>query len=138
MIELKDILQPVGTPQPDILKDKSAEILVVWKTGIKKAWLSAVWFMIQSVDIMINFVESLPNPIPGQDKKATVLAAMDKLFDTIVTPFIPLLLRPFSSRLKKFFIYTVISLTIDWIVNKYNTGHWNPDNADVKKVFNLS
>lgn len=130
---------PVGVSNVELLKDKIEQIIAIWKASAKKAWSGAVFFMVQSIDLLINFIETLPEPLPGEDKKATVLSAMDKLFDVIVTPLIPFLLRPVTSRLKRFFIYTVMSIVIDWIVGKYNNSKWNAiDNADVSKAFNLS
>ena len=129
---------PVGKSNIEIVKDKVEEIIQLWKSSAKKVWAGAVYFMVQSVDLLINFIETLPEPMPGQDKKATVLAAMDKLFDAIITPLIPFLLRPITSRLKRFFIYTVVAIAIDWVVNKYNSSNWLPVNADVKTAFNLA
>lgn len=129
---------PVGVSKIDVIKDKIDEIIQIWKSSAKRVWAGAVYFMVQSVDLLINFIESLPEPLPGEDKKATVLAAMDKLFDAIITPLMPFLLRPLTSRFKRFFVYTVISIVIDWIVSKYNNSHWVAENADVKKVFNIA
>lgn len=85
-------------------------------------WTKATGFLILSVDELIRIVEKLVQF--GPDKKATVLDALGKLFDTIVLTSAPFWLKPILSASKSYIINTLCSMLIDWIVSKYNDGTW--------------
>jgi hypothetical protein len=107
-----------------------------WKTAsiTNNSWwyftagyvVNAFNFLLQCIDKTILFVEPL---IPtGQDKKAVVMAIMDKLFDYTVVQACPLWLKPFIPAIKG--IYLIIcGETINYIVAKYNSGFWSTGNT---------
>jgi hypothetical protein len=122
---------PIGTPQQlQPIDDKVKEFVTMWDSGkVKTSWwkpwekvkLSQVTsFLISCLDDLICIVDAL---IPaGEDKKATVLAAIVLLYDYIVPEILPIFLKPFSGKIKQYIIYTLCSISIDWIVKKYRTG----------------
>jgi hypothetical protein len=69
----------------------------------------------------------------GPDKKATVLAAIDHLYDFVGREAVPVLLRPFASKIKNYIIYTLVAASIDWIVNKYRHGEWRDKLDDIQE-----
>lgn len=82
----------------------------------------ATQFMLHSIDLLIRHVEGL---IPGgPDKKATVLASINELYDLIIKDLIPIWLRPVASGVKQLMMTIIIPLLIDFLVNKYKTV-WN-------------
>ena len=119
---------PVGTPYYEVLANEVRKYVDQWNatvsTGKKPGWNAAVAFVIDAIDDFIVFVDD--QITTGADKKATVLAALMSLYDNIVTPLLPLWLRPFSGQIKTFIFSIVISTLIDFIVNKYRTGYWVP------------
>lgn len=82
-------------------------------------------FLVESLDNLIKQADNALPDIAGPDKKATVLAAIAIVYDYAITGVLPIWLRPFSSTLKQFVIFTVFSFVVDWIVSKYNEGSWN-------------
>lgn len=79
-------------------------------------------FMMYCLDGLIILAEKL---IPeGANKKATVLSAFGALYDFVIPPILPFFLKPLSSPIKNFVINTLISLIIDFFVDKYNEGAW--------------
>ncbi|RDJ35507.1 MAG: hypothetical protein DWQ19_11870 [Crenarchaeota archaeon] len=82
-------------------------------------------FLLGTLDGLIVFVDALLSAEKGEDKKATVIAAVVVLYDYIVAQAIPFWLKPFANSIKYFIIYTVISVAIDWIVSKYREGAWS-------------
>jgi hypothetical protein len=93
-----------------------------WKFWAGMDWNKATGFFIVSVDKLINIVEEQLQL--GPDKKATVLAALDQIYVTMVLASAPVVLKPVLSLLKDYIIYTLCSMWIDWIVSKYNDGAW--------------
>lgn len=96
----------------------------VWKTGDRT---QVVKFLVKCLDDLVNFVAE--HNIPGPDKKATVLDAIGKLYDTVVAVSLPFFLRPFSGMIKNFVVNTLIAAAIDWIVEQYQNGNWRPKTA---------
>jgi hypothetical protein len=89
-----------------------------------------VQFLIECLDKLVLFVEDL---IPaGTDKKAAVILILDKLFDYVVSPALPIWLKPFAPIIKDVVINFVISSIIDLIVSKYNKGIWKKDVTNAK------
>lgn len=133
---------PIGTitsvPGFDLLVDKMKEMWTQFKTNVKKIDLSAVTeFLTQCLDDMIVFL--VEHEIPGADKKATVLAAISKLYDFVITGVLPFWLRPFSGWVKDYIINVQVSHMIDWIVAKYNNGSWHPEaTTNVLKKYSMS
>lgn len=88
----------------------------------------ATRFLLQSVDGLVMLVDDLVDI--GPDKKATVLHALNMLYDYVVREAIPLYMRPFAGKIKDYVIYTLASAAIDWIVMKYNEGSWRLPEAE--------
>lgn len=82
-------------------------------------------FLIMSLDGLIVLVDGLIEK--GADKKATVLIAVANLFDYVSKEAVPMWLKPFMSGIKQFVVYTVVSILVDWIVAKYNSGDWRKE-----------
>ena len=82
-------------------------------------------FLIMCLDGLIVLVDGLIEN--GPDKKATVLISVANLFDYVSKEAIPLWLKPFYSGIKQFIVYTVVSILIDWVVAKYNSGDWRKE-----------
>lgn len=132
---------PVGTPRLQVIDNAVKEVMLVWEqiapnstwwTRTKGAWVAAVRFLIKATDYLIRQIDDVLDN--GPDKKATVLAVIDKLYDLIVPPLLPLWLKPFNSRIKRFVIYVVISLMIDFIVEKYREGDWLKEEPNHEQV----
>lgn len=128
----KDKADPVGLALeiPEI-EQKITKYTDLWKSFNHKSfwrysanWSRIINFLILALD---DFISTLVNStIPGPDKKATVLLAIDKLYDFTVKEALPFWLRPFATPIKLFIIYVFISNCIDWIVAKYQTSTWRP------------
>jgi hypothetical protein len=80
-------------------------------------------FLMKALDDFIIAVDS--SSLLGTDKKATVLSATDRLYDYIIREAMPIWLMPFTSVIKHYIIYVLVSNAIDWIVSKYKEG-WKP------------
>lgn len=87
-------------------------------------------FLIDSLDELIHTVDDLIEA--GPDKKATVLAAIDHLYDFVGREAVPFLLRPFATAIKNYIVYTLIAAAIDWIVDKYRNGEWRGKWEDIQ------
>lgn len=109
------------------LVEKDKEAKPKWWQFWKNRQLTrkAVQFLLNSVDILIQYVDDLI--YEGPDKKATVLAALSALYDLIIKDLLPFWIKPFATGVKVFVIYTVLSLMIDFIVQKYHAGVWNKE-----------
>jgi len=95
-----------------------------WKKT-RNSMYKATKFLIQSVDGLVLLVDDLIDF--GPDKKATVLEALNVLYEHVVREAIPFWMRPFAAKIKNYVIFTAASSTIDWIVTKYKDGSWKKD-----------
>lgn len=130
---IKESANPIGQPQ----FVESVEVLLesymkMWdETKNRKSIWSKVKFdsskitnfLMKALDDFIIAVDS--SSILGEDKKATVLDAVDRLYEYIVREAMPLWLVPFAGVVKQYIIYVLVSNAIDWIVSKYREG-WAP------------
>lgn len=107
----------------EIIKTRTAELKASWINVAVKNNLSAWKFLIDSLDALINFVE-VKFQIPGSDKKQIVINAINDLYDYVIASNLPILLKPFSGIIKKYFINVILSILIDYFVSKYNDGSW--------------
>ena len=80
-------------------------------------------FLLDSVDLLVQYVDKLITN--GPDKKATVLAGLNALYDLIITDLLPIWLKPVAKGIKKLLVSVLLSLLIDFIVDKYKKGSWN-------------
>ena len=92
-----------------------------WKIDKNILTQTASKFFMDVVDSLVNQVNA--SDLQGQDKKATVLAALALIYEVIAPDVIPIWLWPFSSAIENLIIYVILSMTIDWIVDKYNTNN---------------
>lgn len=128
---VKENADPVGNPH----FVESVEVLLdsykrLWDESklVKSAWFRfdatrVTNFLMKALDDFIVAVDS--SSILGEDKKATVLDATDRLYEYIVREAMPLWLVPFAGVVKQYIIYVLVSNAIDWIVSKYREG-WTP------------
>lgn len=77
-------------------------------------------FMMDATDDLVVLVEGLV--FNGQDKKATVIKALETLYDNVIEGVLPMWLKPFSGMIKYIVIDVVIDKLIDYIVSRYNDG----------------
>lgn len=122
---------PIGSTFKGVLDTQINEIISNWETNkpktswwsrAKGAWVGAVRYLVAATDYFIRNVEGAI--LTGPDKKATVLDALGKVYDSIVPGFLPIFLSPFNSKIKSFVVGVVCSLMIDFIVSKYREGVW--------------
>jgi len=132
---------PIGQPHPHMLDGAVKEVIELWEkngpkpswwTRIKGAWFTAVSYLIKAVDYLVRSIDDALEA--GADKKATVLQALEKIYDIIVPPLLPLWLKPFNGKIKNFVIYVVASLMIDFIVGKYRLGDWPKTKPEEESV----
>ena len=102
-----------------------------WKRG-KTTLFSVTKFLLFSLDNLIQFVDDLIKG--GPDKKATVMAAVEKLYDYVIKEAMPIWLKPFSGAIRKFILNVIVSTSIDWIVSKYREGSWQKSELEFLKV----
>jgi len=107
-----------------------------WQTWSKPSLYAVTTFLIDSLDELIDLVDDLI--IEGPDKKATVLAAINALYEHVGREAVPVLLRPFARAIKNYIVYTLIAASIDWIVNKYRNGEWRQKAEDLDGANNES
>lgn len=128
---------PVGISHEDLIQKQVSYVLELWEQAnprisywkkIKGAWFVAIRFILKAIDYFIQLIES--TLLPGPDKKATVMKALGKVYDTIVPPLLPFILKPFNRIIRRFVIDVVASLIIDFIVSKYNNGNWNANSEN--------
>lgn len=128
---VKENADPVGNPH----FVESVEVLL---ENYKKLWdetklRKSAWFRFESAKVTNFIMKALDDfivavdasSILGEDKKATVLDATDRLYEYIVREAMPLWLIPFAGVVKHYIIYVLVSNAIDWIVSKYKEG-WKP------------
>lgn len=96
--------------------------LTPWKWGRKVSLFQVTDFLIKSLDGLIALVDEHVDL--GPDKKATVLDAIDRLYEYVIKEALPIWLKPFAARVKDYIINTLVSTAIDWIVDKYRNGEW--------------
>lgn len=101
-----------------------------WKFWAVVDWTKATGFFIVSIDKLILMIAN--EAIPGADKKATVLAAIDKFYDVLIISSAPIWLKPIVIASKGIIINTVCSMFIDWVVSKYKDGSWRKDVEEEK------
>lgn len=108
------------------LEQKITQYIELWKDNKNKTfWKSKIDFskitnfLLFALDDFITTIS--PVAISGPDKKATVLDAIDRLYDFTSKEVLPIWLLPFAGVIKNYIVYVVVSNAIDWIVMKYQS-----------------
>lgn len=127
---------PIGQTQLQVLDNAIKDLLVLWQAETEdsnapwwKFWVRnttlhhVTEFLLRSLDTFIIAVDDKLDK--GPDKKATVLAALAVVYDTIIVGVLPLYLKPFSGTIKDIIIYGLLANAIDMFVSKYRDGSWN-------------
>lgn len=134
----KEKSNPVGVAQniPEIEK-KIINYAIAWDEQSKK-WRSKIDFskitnflLLAMDDFIVILGEKM---IPGADKKATVLDAVDKLYEYVIKEAMPIWMKPFAKPIKHFIIYILVSSAIDWVVMKYNQGSWKVQKSALDRI----
>lgn len=129
---------PVGTAYVDENIDNFVKIMsaewdatketIPWYAFWRKVSLTKVTnFMLSVLDDLIAYVDDLLDE--GPDKKATVMLAMERLYDYIIAEALPIWLKPFAGAVKNYVLNDLVSPSIDWIVDKYRNGDWRKKTA---------
>lgn len=133
-MEVKESANPVGRVIENENIDKFIESMKKlwdsnkqqsdwWKPWKKINFTPATDFLLKCLDDLIAYVDQLAFA-SGADKKATVLNAIEKIYDYIVREALPIWLVPFAGVVRAYIIGILISTAIDWIVEKYRNGDW--------------
>ena len=133
---------PIGTIH-DVLDEKVQHFIAVWdgeqpnlEETTSSWWKFWTWFKTRSTTLMkvVSFLINCMDEfilavdgfidLEGKDKKATVLFALEQLYDHIVKEAMPLWLKPIAGKVRHVIIYVIISYMIDFMVEKYREGLW--------------
>ncbi len=135
---LSYIKSPLGTAyKVDEIEKYTQEAIATWNNSVeevKTGWFGwfgkrkadftkATNYLLGCLDLLINTVENKIKE--GVNKKATVVYAMENIYDNIIRPALPIYLIPFAPAVKYIIIYVVVSTMIDFMVKKYKDGEWN-------------
>ena len=134
MVELRPEANPVGQQKIDEAIDGYVQIMAAeweaakvaspwWKFWKRISFVQVTDFLLKALDDLIAYVDEWVDT-DGADKKATVLAAVNKLYDYVIKEAMPIWMRPFAGPVKHYIVNELISPAIDWIVNKYRNGDW--------------
>lgn len=142
---MKFTVDPVGRDM-HVLAIKTEEIIARfdeenksdvpwWKcwAKVRVGYIQVTSYILNTLDEYILEMEKF-NDMSGPDKKATVMAAIEKIYDHIIKEALPFWLKPFNPAIKKVIVHIIISYAIDWIVEKYHGGLWSKEsNEEVKE-----
>jgi hypothetical protein len=139
-MEVKEVPNPVGqviqNNYIDMFVDSMKAVWDSMKTTVSwwKFWATrsltpVTDFLLKCLDDLIAYVDQIEGA-SGADKKATVLAAIGKIYDYIIKEAMPIWLKPFSALVRDYVINVLISHAIDWIITKYRHGDFKPKPSD--------
>lgn len=140
----KESPNPVGTPQRVAEVEKRVEFYKgLWdaERGNKSLWghkvnlSKATSLILVALDDLVVVVAG--SALSGPDKKATVLFAIDGLYNYAIGGLLPIWAVPFAGLVKKYIMDVLISIAIDWIVSKYQNGGWRPADTTLDRVLML-
>jgi len=147
-MEIRDTANPIGEVKIDEAIENFVQIMSVewdeardaipwYKFWQRISMVRVTDFLLKSLDELIAYVDELVD-LHGADKKATVLRAIEMIYDYTVREAMPILLRPFAGKIKSIIILDVISPAIDWMVDKYRNGDWRkPDAVELAAQWQL-
>lgn len=127
----RDYADPVGVAHKiDAVETKLDFYKRLWDSqwSRRRMWVPKVGlsrltnFLMVALDDFVVLVSEVA--IPGHDKKATVLEAVDRLYEYTVREALPIWLRPIAAPIKNYVVYVLASNAIDWMVTKYKSGSW--------------
>ena len=135
---IKDTANPVGTAHVDDNIDNFVTVMsaewdatkedIPWWAFWRRISITRVTnFLLSVLDDLIAYVDDLLDA--GPDKKATVMDAIERLYDYVIAEALPIWLKPFAGAIKNYVLKDVISPAIDWIVDKYRNGEWRKKTA---------
>jgi len=138
-VQVRDVANPIGENKTDEAINDYIEVLAAewnevkekspwWKFWQRLSMVRVTDFLLNSLDELITYADQVIEI--GPDKKATVMDAINRLYDLIVKEALPIWLSPFASKTKELILQEVISPAIDWIVAKYRSGNWQPTPAN--------
>jgi len=117
-------INPIGTANLALIQQYVNEIITFWKgakANGKVSLAQANVVFLHAIDYLIQKIE--PIVIPGEDKKATVMDALSKIYDATIGSVMPFWMLPFNSIIKSLLLQMASAL-IDYIVAKYQAGSW--------------
>jgi hypothetical protein len=79
-------------------------------------------FTLEALDDSINFAENYFKS--GKEKKDIVIYIMSVILDNLILKSLPAYVLPFEKIVRIFLIKIVFSVSIDFIVRKYNQSSW--------------
>ena len=138
---MKDEANPVGeVMQIEAIDLYIQELIKEWDSSKETIPWYKVWynismgrvtnFLMNAIDDLICYVDDVVDN--NADKKATVLDAIEKLYDYVIKEAMPIWMRPFAGGIKSYVIHALISNAIDWMVDKYRNGAWRMKNEENK------
>jgi len=137
----RDYADPVGLVHRVEAVEKRIEFYkALWSSqwAGKSVWVPKVGlsrltnFLMVALDDLVVLMSEVA--IPGHDKKATVLDAIDRLYDYTVREAMPIWMRPIASPIKHYIVYVLVSNAIDWMVSKYNNGSWKATETSLDRA----
>jgi len=139
-MEIRDVANPVGEVHLDEAIENYIQVIIGeweeskeesapwWKFWQRFSFVRVTDFLLRSLDNLIAYVDQVLDL--GEDKKATVMEAISRIYDFIVREAMPIWFTPFASAIKTIILEEVISPAIDWIVAKYREGSWTRPPAE--------
>lgn len=138
---LKDDANPVGVAHKsediqNYVKAMNAEWdatnaqIPWWKVWKQKSFVRGTDFILKAVDELVVFVDEIAD-LSGIDKKATVMYAVQLLYEYIIKECLPFWARPFATQIERHFMEGVVSPFIDWLVEKYHSGQMSKPSATI-------
>jgi hypothetical protein len=136
---------PVGSTQLQVIDHVIKDLLALWDQEIAdktapwwKFWVRnttlhhVTEFLLRALDTFILEIDEKLEK--GPDKKATVLAAIAVVYDTIIVGVLPIYLKPFSGVIRDMIIFGLLANAIDMFVSKYRAAEWMPETPEEPKV----
>lgn len=139
MFYFKESADPVGKAHTvDAVESMVLDLKRLWdeRKSKRSLWGSATAvsratnFILCALDGLVNAVSDAA--MPGPDKKATVLSAVDRLYEYVVREALPIWLVPIAGPIKSYIVYVLVSSAIDWLVSKYRSGSWSAPKSSRK------
>ena len=100
-----------------------------WQVWKKISFIPITNFLLARMDDLVSYVDGLV--ASGIDKKATLLAALTRIYDKIIYEAMPVWMKPFSPLIRAIVIGQIIPAAIDFFVSKYREGSWNKKDPEV-------